>query len=238
MKARSDLALAAMMVFAVAGCGGGDMDAETAETATESAMESDPTYTPEGEATALPAGFTARIDREDMSAADFHVMEMGGGMHFETGPAGIFYNTESMVEAGDYTVSATFNEIGSPPNHREGYGLFFGGADLGADGQHYTYFLVRPTGHYLIKKRVGAETANVGEGWVASPAVNAAPEAGGDVTNELAVQVMGDMVHFSINGTEVAVVPAADVDAHGVPGVRINHNLNVMVTGFNVATGM
>jgi hypothetical protein len=39
-------------------------------------------------------------------------------------------------------------------------------------------------------------------------------------------------VHFLINGTEVTTVPAADIDTNGVAGVRVNHNLNVMVNGW------
>jgi hypothetical protein len=208
------------------------------ETAAEpaGAMSDDPDIAPEGESTGLPAGYALRLDRESGNAADYQVMAMDGGMHVQTGPAGILYDESNTVESGDYSVSASFTEIGAPPNHREAFGLFIGGSDLQGANQAYTYFLVRADGRYLIKQRSGGETSNVSEGgWVDSDAVNGAAE-GGDVTNDLAIEVRGDQVHFTVNGTEVATMPASEIDTHGIAGVRINHNLNVQVEGFQVSS--
>jgi hypothetical protein len=218
-----------------------DVDAAPAgETAADApadpAMNDDPDIAPEGEATGLPEGYALRLDRESGNAADYRVSEADGGMQVQTGPAGILYDQSNAVESGDYSVSASFTEVGAPPNHREAFGLFIGGADLQGENQAYTYFLVRADGRYLIKRRMGGETSNVSDGgWVDSDAVNAAAE-GGDVTNDLAIEVRGDQVHFTINGTEVATLPAADVDAHGIAGVRVNHNLNVRVSDFEVSS--
>jgi hypothetical protein len=107
------------------------------------------------------------------------------------------------------------------------------GAELQGEGQTYSYFLVRGDGNYLIKRRSGTETPTVTDGWVASDAVQAATEAG-DVTNTLEVAVRGDQVHFSVNGTEVAALPAAELDAHGIAGVRLSHNLHVRVDDFEI----
>ena len=231
--------------LAVAACADTDDAAEmddttpaAGETAGEpmDAMSDDPDIAPEGEATGLPTGYALRLDSEDGNAADYRVMTMDGGMHVQTGPVGILYDETDAVESGDYSVSASFTEIGAPPNHREAFGLFIGGSDLQGESQAYTYFLVRADGRYLIKQRAGGETSDVSEGgWVESDAVNAAAE-GGDFTNDLAIEVRGDQVHFSINGTEVATVPAAEIDAHGIAGVRINHNLNVQVSDFEVSS--
>jgi hypothetical protein len=242
MKANHPILLATLFAFAAVGCGGADTDADMEmadDTADAAGMEADPTMAPEGGATGLPAGFELRLDRSTDNSADFHVMEMGGGWHIETGPRAIMYNAaDNTVDSGDYTVSASFTEIGAPPNHREALGLIFCGRNLQTPDYTYSYFVVRATGEYLIKKRVGEETEEVTEGWVASDAVNAATPDGADVTNTLQVQVMGDQVHFSINGTEVATMPAADLDVHGVAGVRMNHNLNVMVNDWNLTRGM
>jgi hypothetical protein len=240
MKMKSDLLLAALFAVAAVGCGGADVDTEMAEETAEAAgMEADPTLAPEGEATGLPAGYSLRLDRATDNAADFHVMEMGGGWHFETGPRAVMYNAaDNTVTEGDYTVSASFTEIGAPPNHREALGLIFGGQNMDAENYTYSYFVVRATGDYLVKKRAGEETMEVTEGWVASDAVNAATPDGADVTNVLEVRVAGDQVHFSINGTEVATMPAADLDVYGVAGIRMNHNLNVMVSDWSLTQGM
>ena len=228
--------------FALAACAGDadesqEMEAEPAANmeAQSPAAESDPDIAPEGQATPLPAGYELRLDRAGAEAAEYRVGEHEGGIHVETGPAGILYDASHTVESGDYSVSASFTEIGAPPNHREAFGLFIGGADLQGEQQRYTYFLVRADGRYLIKQRNGGETSNISDGWVDSDAVNGAAE-GGDVTNELAIEVSGDQVHFSVNGTEVATHPVSAVDAYGIAGVRVNHNLNVQVDDFELSS--
>ena len=60
------------------------------------------------------------------------------------------------------------------------------------------------------------------------------PDASRKMTNLLAVDVKKDTVRFLVNGTEVASLPAAKVDTTGIAGLRINHNLNVQVDGFQV----
>ena len=51
---------------------------------------------------------------------------------------------------------------------------------------------------------------------------------------ELSIVVAPDKTHFLVNGTEVNAQPTASVDASGIVGIRINHNLNVRVEGFDV----
>jgi hypothetical protein len=237
MKASNGVAASALLAFALVGCAGADTDDETAETAAESGqMAEDPDIAPAGDAMAMPAGFEVRLDNPTAMTSDFRVMSMDGGMHIQTGPAGVFYNaTESTVDAGNYTVTATFTEIGAPPNHREAYGLIIGGRDLQGPSQAYTYFLVRADGRYLIKKRAGEETSNVSEAWVESPAVNATGPEAGDLTNTLSIRVEGGQAHFTINGTEVTTIPTADIDAYGVAGARVNHNLNVQIRDWSLS---
>lgn len=229
---RTAFPLAMVLAFGAAGCGGEDAAMDQADQA--GAMAEDPDVAPAGEAMALPAGFALRLDRADAVAADFRAMTMDDGVHVQTGPAGVLYDENNSVASGDYTLSATFTEIGAPPNHREGLGLIFGGSDLQGEGQAYSYFLVRADGRYIVKTRMGAETMNVTDSWVESSAI-AAATAEEDVTNALEVQVMGDMVHFRVNGTEVTTVPAADLSVYGIAGVRINHNLNVHVAGWSLS---
>src|SRR5476649_159842 len=39
----------------------------------------------------LPSGWKGRLDSGDKSLAGVKAMQMGGGVHFTTGPAGIYY---------------------------------------------------------------------------------------------------------------------------------------------------
>lgn len=249
MAPRRDAALLALLAVTIAGCTGsadrnaaraadrsaatGEM-AGSADAAATPEMESDADVAPGGQETGLPAGYQLRLDRAGADAAEFRVTSENEGLHVQTGPAGILYRPADAISSGDYSVSATFTELGPPVGHREAYGLFAGGGDLQGDGQAYTYFLVRGDGKYLIKRRSGAETSNVSDGWMDSEAVNAAVE-GQDLTNSLEIAVRGDMAHFSANGTEVAKVPLSKIDAHGIAGVRINHNLNLRVADFTIS---
>jgi hypothetical protein len=241
MAPRAHAVLLVLLAVMAAGCGG-TADGSAAASQEQQAgarpqmtsgsdMGGDPTISPAGQETGIPEGYELRLDRAGADPAGFRVTEENEGLYVQTGPAGILYRPADAVASGDYSVSATFTEVGAPVGHREAYGLFVGGSDLQGGNQAYTYFLVRGDGQYLIKRRSGSETSNVSDGWTESDAVKAAVE-GEDLVNRLDVTVRGDAAHFSANGTEVASVPVARIDAHGVVGVRINHNLNVRIEDF------
>jgi hypothetical protein len=63
----------------------------------------------------------------------------------------------------------------------------------------------------------------------------------GTVTQDIALSVKGGNVECSVNGAVVATHPAAEVvgagklpSTNGIVGLRIGHNLDVVVTGFAV----
>jgi len=178
----------------------------------------------------IPAGWLARLDSGSTRAEGVRFMVMGTGVHFMTGPAGIYWKPD-MTKSGTYEVTATFNQM-EPTDHPEAYGLFIGGTNLTGAGQKYTYFLIRQDGKYLIKRRAGANTPTIAD-WTDSPAVKKT-SAGTRGVNTLTVAVTADKVRFSINGTEVSAVAPNQVDASGIAGLRINHNLNVHVEGLGV----
>ena len=182
----------------------------------------------------LPAGYALLLDRQNRDPAEFVATSSDAGLQVRTGPAGIVYRPDQVVDAGDYVVRARFTEIGAPIGHREGFGLFFGGQDLEGANQRYTYFLVRGDGRYVIKQRDGASTREMSNGWQSSEAVRVATQEDGDVTNELAIAVDGARVHFSCNGEPVADMSVRDLSAQGVVGVRVNHNLRVRIQDFRV----
>ena len=174
----------------------------------------------------VPSGYHARTDR-NAAMTNVKVATMGTGMHFTLGPAVIVWR-DADAATGDYHVVASFTQT-KAPTHPEAYGLFIGGHDLAGPTQGYTYFLVRGDGKFLIKRRVGDSTVvvNVG-GWTANDAVVKADSAG-KATNELSILVSGGNVKFMVNGKEVYTAKASDVDAVGVVGLRVNHNLDVHV---------
>ena len=178
----------------------------------------------------LPSGWKGRLDSGDKSLAGVKAMAMGGGVHFTTGPAGIYYRPADKA-MGAYEARATFTQM-EPAAHPEAYGLMIGGADLDGAGQKYTYFIVRQDGKFMIKRRAGEATPTVID-WTDNAAIKK-PDAGGKSVNTLAIDVGKAKVRFLVNGAEVTTADAANVDTAGIAGLRINHNLNVHVEGFTV----
>lgn len=178
----------------------------------------------------LPPGWNVRLDSGSTKPDGVNAMPMGGGIHFRTGPAGIFYRT-SDTKSGSYEVHASFNQV-EPSAHPEAYGLFVGGSNLAAATQKYTYFLVRQDGMFMISRRDGAKVSAVVP-WTANAAVKKT-DASTKGTNMLSVVVSSDKTRFLVNGTEVNAQTTSAIDAAGIAGMRINHNLNVHVDGFGV----
>src|SRR5215218_7672803 len=77
----------------------------------------------------LPSGWKGRVDGTG-SLAGVKMMPMGGGVHFMTGPAGIYYKPADKA-TGAYEARATFTQM-EPAAHPEAYGLIVGGSDLDA----------------------------------------------------------------------------------------------------------
>ncbi len=178
----------------------------------------------------LPTGWQARLDQPTAKIESLSFEQMGSGFHVKTGPAAIFYKDTQKMN-GAYETHATFTQL-EPAAHPEAYGLIIGGADLQAEGQKYTYFLIRQDGKFLVKRRAGAQTPGVMT-WTENAAVKKA-DASGKMANMLAIEVGKDKVRFLVNGTEVASQPAADLDTNGIAGLRVNHNLNVQIDNFGV----
>ena len=182
----------------------------------------------------LPDGYALRLDRPNRDPTEFVATSDDGVLGVRTGPAGIIYRPDQVASAARYTARAQFTEIDPPIGHREGFGLFVGGQDLEDERQRYTYFLIRGDGRYLIKRRDGASTVEITNGWELSGAVQVPSSETRDVVNELAITVEGDRVRFLCNGEPVAEIPIGDLNTRGVVGVRVNHNLDVRVQDLQV----
>ena len=108
-----------------------------------------------------------------------------------------------------------------------------GGKDLEGDDQSYLYFLIRQDGKFLIKHRAGADTHTL-QDWTEHTAIHPSA-ADGKATNLLAIEAGPERTRFLVNGTEVAAFEAApDMNTEGIAGLRINHNLDVQVTDFEI----
>ena len=182
-----------------------------------------------------PAGLKIRVDRstdakDPDNVPDIKVVTVGKGFRVTGGPAGVFWNPANTA-TGNYTVKATFT-LNTPSNHRNFYGLVFGGSALDGAAQAYTYFVVAQTGEFLIKSRSGEATPNV-QAATKNAAIKV-PDAKGQSVNTLEVRVAGDTVSYVVNDQVVHTTPKSAVKADGIVGVRVNHLLDVTVDGFTV----
>ncbi len=177
-------------------------------------------------------GWWARLDDPGQIDQKLTFRSSDGGFHVTTGPSLILWDPQQTA-TGDYTVSASFT---TDRPAAEAYGLFIGGADLDKDSERYTAFVVRPDGKFAILERDGAGADRLSGEWVDSPAV-ARPDASGRSSNALAIRVAGGRVAFSVNGTEVAVRPAASLSTAGIVGLRVHRDLDLGIEGFRVAKG-
>lgn len=176
----------------------------------------------------LAPGWMARTDR-GQNFDNIKFEESGTGWNITVGPGVALYR-ESDVATGEYTISATIEQLSSK-GHGHGTGLIFGGRDLQAEGQVYSYFLVRGDGSYIIKTRTGATTAEI-VGWSKNGAINESELA--HMKNDVSVRVTGADVIFMVNGTEVHRVPKADMYTDGIVGIRLNHNLDMHIDDFKI----
>ena len=182
----------------------------------------------------IPAGWQVHIDDKDATrytANDVRFVPLGDGFHITSGPAAIYPGAELPNE---FVLEATFNQT-QAPRHPEAYGLFFSGRDLeSADKQEYVYFLVRGNGQFLINHRAGRDVHKIFD-WQENAAIRKQDESG-KATNQLTVRAGADSVRFLANGRQVAAISRQVIsNAGGRAGLRINHNLDIHVTGFRAS---
>ena len=180
----------------------------------------------------VPKGYAAQFDSPNATPADASYREEGSGRwEVRTGLAHILYSPDAVTQKG-YTVTGTFEQLEAPA-HPEAYGVFVGGSLLeNAAKRRYTYVIVRGDGQYAIKVRDGAATRTVKD-WTAHEAIPK-QDASGKAVYGITVDYDGKTAHVNVNGKPVTTFTAKDGPVEGIAGVRVNHNLHLMVTPVSV----
>lgn len=186
------------------------------------------------------AGWKGRVDRgaqrQGKTVNDSKVTTENGALRLAVGPAGNFWR-DADVAKGDYVVKGTFKELKANASHPHSYGVFIGGADLESDMETLLYCIVYGNGKYSVKAFHGAKVTTL-VNMEASPAVKQA-DASGQATNEVGWRVQGGKASCLVNGTAVKTFDTADVVGadklkalDGVYGIRVTHNVDLLVSGF------
>ena len=156
----------------------------------------------------------------------------GTSLDVLTGAAGIFYRQDATA-SGTYRLEADWVQF-DPGGRNEGFGLIFGGSDLGSVERTYSYVLLRQDGSVLLKRRAGARTPIVRD-WFTHPAIRTweARAPGTDqITNRLVLEVRAHELLVWVNETEILRVPRDDLATEGVVGLRLNHGVHIRVDRF------
>ena len=191
-------------------------------------------------------GWMGKIDAQEEKAGQVlnnsRLAEKGGELMVRTGPAVTYWNPANKA-AGNYTVSATFNEAKYMDlmDHPHPYGIMIAGNDLGTDNQSYIYCSAYGNGTFIVRGMGPAPFAVSARKPEPNAAIAKAAGKGQSVTQEIALSVKGDKVECSVNGTVVGSYDKAAVigegklkSTDGVYGLRFGHNTEATVTGFGM----
>jgi hypothetical protein len=179
----------------------------------------------------LPAGYAAVFDHSDAKTSDVSYSEREHGRwEVKTGPAHILFSPADTA-ANKYSVSATFEQLDAPA-HPEAFGVFVGGTRLNTPTVKYTYFIVRGDGKYMVKVRDGGATRTITD-WTANPAIPK-QDASGKGLYGIRIDVKDGSASVSVNGAPVTTISGKQAPLNGITGVRINHNLHLIVTPVSV----
>ncbi len=95
---------------------------------------------------------------------------------------------------------------------------------------------MRGNGQFLINHRAGRDVHKIFD-WQDNAAIRKQDESG-KASNQLTVRAGADSVRFLANGQQVAAISRQVIaNPGGKAGLRVNHNLDVHVTGFRATPG-
>lgn len=190
----------------------------------------------------LVKGWSGRVDpqaeKRGSKIADARFADLAGGWRVTAGPPAIYWNPAN-AGTGAYTAKATFAQV-KATEHAEYYGLFIGGSRLDGPKQNYLYCAIAGNGTFTVKHRIGDEVHELA-GRTANAAIKVV-DASGKASNQVGWRVTKDRTSCLVNGTEVwgyaspSLVGEGKLESlDGIVGIRVNHNLEVQVSGFSVA---
>ena len=188
------------------------------------------------------AGWQGKVDpgaaKQGKTINDSKFVQDGNNLRLTIGPAAIYWNPSNTAK-GDYTVKATFTEPKMTANHPHPYGVFIGGSNLDSDQQSFMYCVAYGDGTFLVRQFSGTTVNTVAKRQPHEAVRKASGE--GSVTNEVGWRVKGGRAECLINGTAVAGFDAAEItgagklaSTDGIVGLRVSHNLDVVVSNFGV----
>jgi hypothetical protein len=179
-------------------------------------------------------------NRQGLTVKDSKFAPEGQGFRLVTGPAGLYWN-DGNAASGDYSVKATFTEARQGYTHPHPYGVFIAGQALETEAPNALYCAAYRSGTYIIRGFSAGKRFDVVAKPAPSDAVKKAASPDAEVVQEVGWNVRGDSLECVVNGTAVWRGTKADVtgpgklpSTDGVAGIRVSHNSDALVTGFEL----
>lgn len=180
------------------------------------------------------SAWNLRLDDPLGESPGFQLVVEGEALAVSTGPAGIVWRPVDLVLEGDFRAGATFEQPGAAARGDEAYGLIVGGRNLPDPDQAYTFFLIRPTGEYMIARREGEEVRML-VNWTSGPPAPSQEGEAAPASHKLAVELGGEEVRFLVDGQLVHTLPRDEVEPYGLAGLRVNGELELRVTEWEMS---
>jgi hypothetical protein len=188
-------------------------------------------------------GWQGKIDpgaaKKGLTINDSKFVQDGKDLHLTIGPAAFYWNPANTAK-GDYTVKATIKEGKTTADHPHPAGVFIGGNNLDTDKQTLMYCVAYGDGTFLVRQFNGATVNTVAKRQPHAAVHKSGPDGG--VTNEVGWTVKGGRAECIINGTSVAGFDRAEIvgpgkldSTDGIYGIRVSHNMHVVVSGLGVS---
>lgn len=188
------------------------------------------------------SGWQGKVDpaaaKQGKSINDSKFVQDGNALRLTIGPAAIYWNPKHTA-SGDYTVKATFAESKVTSDHPHPYGVFIGGSNLDSEQPSLMYCVAYGDGSFLVRQFSGGAVNTLAKRQPHDAVRKAGPD--GSVTNEVGWRVKGGRADCVINGTAVAGFDASEIvgagklaSTDGIAGLRVSHNLDVVVSDFAV----
>jgi hypothetical protein len=137
-------------------------------------------------------------------------------------------------------VKGTFKEAKPSAGHPHPYGVFIGGTKLDSETPSLLYCVAYSDGTFLVRGFSGGKVVNVSKRQPHAAVHKAG--ADGSVTQDIAWTVKGNRAECLINGQSAASFDKAEIvgpgkldSTDGVVGLRVSHNVDVVVTNFGVS---
>ncbi|MDQ6612247.1 MAG: hypothetical protein M3Y64_07420 [Gemmatimonadota bacterium] len=176
-----------------------------------------------------PVGWMVQAEPASMGIKDtVRLVNMAPGWHMTSGPAALLWNPKDVVH-GVFVATALLY-LGPPrTGDLPGYGMFFGGRNMGTPAASYFEFLVRNDRRYSLRKHDGAKVT-VLKDW--SDLAGIGQHQGQHdhiVRNVFRIVADANMVQLMVNRMVALALPRKDLPPDGTFGMRIGASQEMTV---------